>query len=266
LILKISEGLGGYFRPYQIRRVAQAEADAELIRAEAQIAITDLQRRALSRFIAEEARKQENIEAIASKAIPALNDGAEPERIDDDWLINFFDKCRTVSNEHMQLLWAKVLAGEANAPGAYSKRTIDLLGSLDSHDAAQFQALCRFVVLTATPQPLVFNASHQIYSSAGVTFETLMHLGAIGLVTVEGATGYLLRTTEQFVTIVYHNRGLRLEFPFPYSNSFPIGHTLFTKVGAELASVCKGDVIPEFFDYLKNQLTPSVFSCVEVAP
>jgi hypothetical protein len=37
LIVKISDALGGLYRPYQIRRVAQAEADADKIHAVAQI-------------------------------------------------------------------------------------------------------------------------------------------------------------------------------------------------------------------------------------
>jgi hypothetical protein len=36
----------------------------------------------------------------------------------------------------MQNLWAQVLAGEANSPGTYSKRTVNFLSSLDKKDAA----------------------------------------------------------------------------------------------------------------------------------
>ena len=62
LIEKISDAIGGIFKPYQIRRIAQAETEAEKMRAVSQIKITHLQRRALHRFLAEEAKKQDNIE------------------------------------------------------------------------------------------------------------------------------------------------------------------------------------------------------------
>ena len=62
LIEKISDAIGGIFRPYQIRRIAQAEGEAEKIRTLSQIEITDLQRRAIQRFVVEEAKKQQNIE------------------------------------------------------------------------------------------------------------------------------------------------------------------------------------------------------------
>ena len=51
LIEKISEAVGGVFKPYQIVRVAKAEAEANRIQVEAQIQVTDLHRRAMHRFL-----------------------------------------------------------------------------------------------------------------------------------------------------------------------------------------------------------------------
>src|SRR5438045_3237989 len=127
LIEKISDAVGGIFKPYQIVRVAKAEAEAETVRAESQIQITDLHRRAMHRFLEEEAKKQSNIEGITQGALPLLSETAVPEKLDDDWITNFFDKSRIVSDEDMQELWSRVLAGEANYPGAFSRKTVNLL-------------------------------------------------------------------------------------------------------------------------------------------
>src|SRR6266700_4954712 len=89
LIEKISEAVGGIFRPYQLVRVAKAEAEAERIRAEGQIQITDLQRRAMHRFLQEEAKKQSNIEEITQRALPLLKDDASPGNVANDWITNF---------------------------------------------------------------------------------------------------------------------------------------------------------------------------------
>src|SRR5438094_2567408 len=86
LIEKIAEATGGAFRPFQIKRVAKAEAEAEIIRAQAGIEITDLQRRAMVRWIGEEAKKQDNMEEIARKALPHMADSADPKRVEDDWV------------------------------------------------------------------------------------------------------------------------------------------------------------------------------------
>jgi hypothetical protein len=120
LIEKISDAVGGVFKPWQLVRIAKAEAQAERVRSEAQIEISDLQRRAFHRFLNEEGKKQKNIEDITRKALPELTDDSKPSEVEDDWLTNFFDKCRLISDEEMQGLWSKVLAGEANSPGKYS--------------------------------------------------------------------------------------------------------------------------------------------------
>ena len=82
LIEKISDAIGGIFKPHQIRRIAQAEAEADKIRAVSQIEVTALQDRAISRFFNEEAKKQYNIETITGKALPLLEEGASPQNIE----------------------------------------------------------------------------------------------------------------------------------------------------------------------------------------
>jgi hypothetical protein len=151
LIKKISAAIGGLCEPFQIRRVAQAEADADRIRAVTRIEITELEHRAMSRLFAEEAKKQHNIEAITLKALPDVSPESRPEDVEDDWIANFFDKCRLISDEQMQSLWARILAGEANSPGKFSKRTVNLVGSLDKSDAMLFSQLCGFVFVIGLP-------------------------------------------------------------------------------------------------------------------
>src|SRR5437667_5580904 len=89
LIEKIAEAVGGGFRPYQIKRVAKAEAEADKIRALAGVEISEIEQRALVRMIGEEGKKQKNIEDIAAEALPKLNETAKPEEIENDWLANF---------------------------------------------------------------------------------------------------------------------------------------------------------------------------------
>ena len=161
LIEKISEAIGGIFGPSQIRRYAQAEAEADKIRALSQIEITELKHRALFRFVAEEAQKQSNIESITQQAHPQLEDEACPEKVEDDWIAEFFDKCRLISDAQMQSLWAKLLAGEANSPGSVSKRTVGVLASLDKFDCLSSPNVPNVGWAVPTnPQPLVVGTAH----------------------------------------------------------------------------------------------------------
>lgn len=134
LVERISDAVGGFFKPYQIERVARAEAEAAEIRAKTEVEISELQERAINRFVAEEAQKQKNIEDIGTKALAGVQESADPEEVEDDWIVNFFDKCRLISDEEMQDLWARVLSGEANQPGSYSKRIVNFLSSMGTHE------------------------------------------------------------------------------------------------------------------------------------
>lgn len=59
LIERVSDAVGGLAKPWQIKRVASAEAEAEKIKALAQVEITDIQQRALVRMIREEGTRDE---------------------------------------------------------------------------------------------------------------------------------------------------------------------------------------------------------------
>lgn len=249
LIEKVSEAVGGVFRPVQIRRVARAEADAERIRAATSIEISDMQRRAFERFVREEEKKQANIEGITAKALPNVDDKADPSKIENDWIAHFFENARLISDDEMQELWALVLAGEANSPGAFSKRTVNFLASLDKADAELFLALCSFCVFVGNVYPLVYDVNDKPYADAGITFAKLKHLNDIGLISHE-SFGYSIAKRPRQMRVFYFGAWIDLEFPKDADNEFPLGIAMLSKVGQELASVCDPKASEGFVDYL----------------
>jgi hypothetical protein len=250
LIEKISEAIGGVFKPYQIKRVAMAETEAAITKAEGEIQVTDLQRRALSRFLTEEGKKQQNIESITAQAIPQLTDGSSPQDVENDWITNFFDKCRIVSDTEMQQLWAKVLAGEANSPGTYSKRTVNLIGGLDKGDAQLFTKLCGFNWQMGNPCPFVYDSGASIYADAGVDFGGLSHLGDIGLINFEFVAGFARKGFKKHTLILYYGTPIIIEFQSPSGNQIETGQVMLTKTGAQLAPICGAKPVDGFVEYV----------------
>ena len=253
LIKKVSNALGGAFAPYQIKRVAKAEAEAAIIKAESEIAITDLQRRAMHRFFDEEAKRQHNIETITEKAIPRLFDNSNPEAVEDDWVTNFFDKSRIVSDSKMQDLWSRVLAGEANSPGSYSKRTVNLMGDLDKSDAELFMKLCSFGWIISNFTPLIFDTQAKIYNDNGINFGSVSHLESLGLIQFESLSGYSRQKLLKNFTVLYCSKPLQLTMPKDADNELTIGKVLLTRAGRELATICESPGIPEFREYVEGQ-------------
>jgi len=252
LIKKVSSAIGGLFEPWQIKRVAKAEAEASLIKTKSEIEITDLHRRAIHRFVEEEAQRQENMEEITKKALPHLDNNSDPSRMQDDWVTNFFDKSRIVSDNEMQEIWAKVLAGEANSPGTYSKRTVNFLGDLDKRDAELFQSLCSYGWIVGIFTPLIFDVRNAIYNDRNINFGTLTHLDSIGLVQFNHLSGYIRKGLPKSFTITYCGHPLTLTMANEKDNDLSIGNILLTQVGSELARVCEAPGIDGFYDYVKQ--------------
>jgi hypothetical protein len=253
LIKKVSSAVGGLFEPWQIERVAKAQAKADLIKAQSEIQVTDLHRRAMHRFVEEEAHRQLNMERITEKALPQLEEKSDPSQMEDDWVTNFFDKSRIVSDNEMQDIWAKVLAGEANAPGTYSKRTVNFLGDLDKSDAELFQNLCSFGWIVGAFTPLIFDSEAEIYNKKGVNFTSLTHLDSIGLIQFQHISGFRRTGLPKKFAVLYCGKPLILEMQEEEKNSLSIGKILLTKLGQELVSVCSAPGVDGLFEYVSDQ-------------
>ena len=253
LIKKVSDAVGGFFAPYQVKRMAKAEAETAMIKAQSETEITNLHRRAVHRWIEEEAQRQKNMEDITDKALPQLDENATPGSVENDWIVNFFDKSRIVSDNEMQELWSRVLAGEANTPGTYSKRTVNFLSDLDKADADLFTKLCGFGWMIGNVVPLVFDFQAEIYNKHGINFNGLSHLESIGLVQFNSVTGLGRANLPKKFTVFYYGNPLTLELPGKTDNTLEIGMVLLTKIGQELAPICESEPVEGFRDYVMDK-------------
>ena len=265
LVEKVCSAVGIVFEPTRIRRKAKAEADAQLIVASGQIEVDALQRRALERLVHQEARKQANIESITALAANSLPPTASTEALNEDWVAHFFKQCDTVSDAEMQSLWSKLLAGEASKPGTYSRRTVDLVSTLDKADASLFTTLVQFVWMIGDPQPLVYDIGASVYKAAGITFESLKHLDSLGLVSFE-ALGYTRNGFAKQGIAFYYGQPTLLEFSGDANNQLEVGNALLTAAGRQLVAISGGQRNEEFYQYVVRRwsdagvITSSVLS------
>ena len=217
-----------------------------------------MHRRAEQRRIEEEAKHQKNMEDITAKAAPHLNEDANPDAMDDDWVANLFDKCRIVSDDEMQNLWARVLAGEANTPGTYSKRTVNFLSDFDKNDADLFTKLCGFGWELRGWElrdivPLVFDSQADIYNKHGINFDILNHFETIGLIQFIRVGDFTQIGLPKRFVVSYYGKPLSLEMAEDTNNQLKTGTVLLTRIGQELAPICGSQPIEGFYEYVKEQ-------------
>lgn len=141
----VSRGLGILYEPYRIKKLASAFTEASAIIEPADKATKVLFHRTLTRQSLQGMGYQKNIEAITQSAMKALPGDVNDEPVDDDWLTYFFDKCKTVGDENMQMIWSRILAGEVSKPGSYSLRTLNSIRLLDKQEAEIFTNFCGYV-------------------------------------------------------------------------------------------------------------------------
>ncbi|WP_157807288.1 DUF2806 domain-containing protein [Hymenobacter chitinivorans] len=255
LIEKCSEAMGGLLKPWQIVRMAKAEGQASIIKAEADEAIKELALRTQNRLIAQGMQEQQNIETTILKSLPNLQESATPEYIDQDWLAHFFDKTRLVSNEQMQDLWAQVLAGEANAPGCYSRRTIEFLSTMSQQEAMWFRQACSFIWKDLDTQQLyvIADLSQEEPLPTGITVENFKHLADIGLFTIAAfganVTPYYLNKPS----VRIENNDVRLEVKALVA--LPVGDAQMTNIGRELYTICRPEAAPDLLGYTRRYLS-----------
>lgn len=243
LVLRLIETLEksgeGFFRPWQIKRIARAEAEVQREIAYSKLATekytealkslpTDsfkiaisskfdvldhitpaLLESRISAHLADQIRKQLNVENAVEKAITSLkSDSTNPpdERIEVDWLFRWRENASCVSNEILQEIWGNVLAGEIRSPGTFSLRTLDFLKNLSQSEAKAIEAVAPYIVNDGA---VIIGTGMEIGSSLPVI--DFKHLPAQSHMTQLEELGLL-------------NRGVGLGFQFNSSSELSNGH------------------------------------------
>ncbi|MGL5039614.1 MAG: DUF2806 domain-containing protein [Aeromonas sp.] len=127
-------------------------------------------------------RRQVNIaHAICHAEEALIDDPQDPpsKNIDDDWLFRWRDYAGDVSNDTMQTLWGRILAGEVKSPGSFSMRTLDFLRNLSQEEAKSIEHLMQFAITEFIWRD----------DSLEVSFSMLMHFQDLGVISGVEALG-----------------------------------------------------------------------------
>lgn len=254
LIVKLSNAIGVLYEPSRVRRIAKAEADAKIIAYEGELKLSELQKRAAHRLVTQEEMRQRNIEDVIDQAIPLISDSARPDEIGDDWIRYFFREAQEFSDERMKILWSKILAGEVNKPGSFSRRTLNFLSLMSSRDAEHFKIICKYVCsVDGKFNPAIYGFENPIYAKSGLNFDVITNLNSIGLINFEPSTGVIVKFTRPSIKFSYGEKGFILSSKYNMPSgilTIDVGQAVFTDIGRELSYVAGLDYDNEFSEFL----------------
>lgn len=272
LIEAVSQGIGAIYEPTKIRRKAKAQADASLIKARGDIEKQELLKRAFNRLAFQEMGRQENIENIIKIAAASLPGVVSEDPVDKDWISRFFDECKDVSNEDLQKIWGRILAGEVAKPGSCSRKTLAILKDLSQDDAELFINFCSYiwsressVYMNEKDNRIVFNeafyfvpidpvALERFLDHCAMSYNHCLHLESLGLIHCKKDISINL---GRYDTLIYNNlKHIICENSCNVDGLGEISCFLLTQVGIELLSVStvepKWNYYYDCCEFLKN--------------
>ncbi len=151
----------------------------------------------------------------------------------------------------MQILWSKILAGEANKPGSYSKRTANIVSSLEKSDAHLFTNLCSFAIhKDGDILPLYLEQNAEIYKAHGVHFGSLIHLDYIGLIKLDETHSFRFKHRDGKCLVEYYGTQLNLTVQDQHEKCLTVGGVVLTECGSQLAAICGAKRNDEFLKYM----------------
>ena len=228
-------------------------------------------------------KRLSNLAQIVTKAKDALPPGQVPD-VEPDlaWTSSFSEAAQDVSDEEMQEMWARVLAGEVARHGTTSLRTMNVLRNLDQATAQKFRRLCSIAVsITIRAKEfdnLVVSLSldHRVVSlegyagensllGYGLSYDVLNLLNEHELIIAD----YNSQQDYRYCNTTQRADGLGREslFGFRYqgqqwafvpdgerdqSKEFNLSGVALTRAGKELSRVVELEAVPEYDEALRG--------------
>lgn len=257
LIEVVSSGIGTLYRPRKIRKEADAEAYAirvlEKAKAEAgadsMLVEIDTVERIEKRLVAQEIRRQNNIDSVVEAAAEDLK-GKEvsDEPVSEDWATRFFGIVQDVSQEEMKVIWSKILAREIERPSTFSMRTLETLRNLSANEAELFVKIAPFVM--QQNNHFIFNES-DVLDKSGIHYVDMAKLTECGL--LQPGTfvrkNFESRQDRESVTAIINCKYVVLMTLPRGSKKVNIPVTLLSQTGIELYCLLEPEAN---MDYIKS--------------
>ncbi|SHN56658.1 Protein of unknown function [Butyrivibrio hungatei DSM 14810] len=152
-------------------------------------------------------RERTNQHNTLSIAINSITKADKIEDVDNDWIVQFMESVKNISDVEFQKVWALIFASECSKPGSVPKSLLFVLQRMDKNDAELFVRFSSLVVkVCGVPAPCLFDEFYEsgkekrgIYETSGMTYEDLTQLEALGLVKTSAvyAGGFFIQIDEK---------------------------------------------------------------------
>jgi hypothetical protein len=192
----------------------------------------------------------------------SLNSG-----IDISFIDKYMDQAKFVYDEEIQILWAKVLAGEFEKPNSTPFSVVRILSEITKRQAEAFSYICSLCVnivieTSSTFFPLIhpaffifYNTENRFFNNSYLNIQTINDLDTIGLIKFN-QMGFLSEYKKIFTGSGIHiNYGNVTKTISDYEdNKFPVGDIILTSSGKALMKAITARFIDGWLDQVITDL------------
>jgi len=188
-------------------------------------------------------------------------------KMDNDFFWNTIEHAKTVSNDEMQELVAKIIAGEYNKPGTYSMSTLQTLKMLGKNELELFEKICSLCVNNHQIPKNVFALPENlmpIIDAIGIDFGSLQALQNLGLFLPNDMSHSIDNPEKKNFGLKYFGRNIRFE-PTHETNftiNLPSYYEL-SSTGKQIIQHLNPNFLEEFYNWLKGNYKIANYKVIE---
>jgi len=202
-------------------------------------------------------RQTTNLINTAVKSAKYIDAGKPNEiKMDNDFFWNTIEHSKSVSNEEMQELIARIIAGEYNEPGTYAMSTLQAIKMLGKNELELFENMCCLLINQSRIPSTLFkksDSSMEILREFRMNFGHLQILQNLGLFLPNSMVQTFENLENKNVELQYYDKQIVykpknenvLEFETPSYYGLSI-------TGAQIAKHLNHKFNDEYFKWLKE--------------
>jgi len=193
-------------------------------------------------------REYKNWGKTMSLAAPYITSEENKIKEENDFFWNILEHSKSISNEEMQILISKIIAGEYNNPETYSMSTLQVLKSIDGKLLNNFSKILGvWLVGIGVFQDIFSNIEDM--KKLEISFGQLLELQNIGLICSNESE---IETSNE-ITGVYIDKQVNFKVKDKTNKMRIPNFYSLTRAGKEIAQHLNIKENPNFVDWLKNK-------------
>lgn len=216
----------------------------------------------------ENLRHTTNLIDTAVKSSKYIDQGKSNDiKMDNDFFWNTIEHAKTISNEDMQELVAKIIASEYNEPGTYSMSTLQTLKMLGKYELELFERMCSLCINGNEIPKEVFTLPDNLKAVLNllqIDFGSLQTLQNLGLFLPNEMSRSIDNPEKMNFELKYFDREIILKptHEINYKISLP-GFYGLSNTGKQIIQHLNSKYIEDYYIWLKVNYKISNYELIE---